>query len=40
LTIDAAIEHVKSARPIAEPHPELIESIRSYFNQKPQSNQI
>jgi protein-tyrosine phosphatase len=39
LTIEAAIKHVKTVRPKAEPHPELIESIKSYYQQNPQNQQ-
>jgi protein-tyrosine phosphatase len=39
LTIEAAIKHVKTVRPKAEPHPELVESIRCYYKQNPQNRQ-
>lgn len=32
MTIDAAIAYVKSVRPTADPHPELIESIRAFYS--------
>lgn len=35
MAIEEAIAHVKSVRPIAEPFPELIESIRDYYRQRP-----
>jgi len=31
MTIDAAIAYVKSVRPTADPHPELIGSIRAFY---------
>jgi predicted protein tyrosine phosphatase len=33
MTIDEAVAHVKSVRPSADPHPELIESIRAYYRE-------
>ena len=37
MPIEDAVRHVKFVREQAEPHPLLMESIRGYFNGKPES---
>lgn len=36
MTLEEALAHVKSVRPIAEPHPELMGSIRDYYHRRSQ----